>query len=200
MREKELRLALVCYGGISLAIYMHGITKEIWHLVSASRAFLDDDPSTAGVKGAYRQILEDFRADHGIQLRVLTDIIAGASAGGINGIFLAQAIETGQSLELPADAVVFLTHQGYQFTFIQPHGGFDSPVLNYVETESAPKQIADSFAAFLDAELRLMEENHRRSHENGGYYITVRDRSVSFLYPASASGDRATSKPFRLGD
>jgi len=38
--------------------------------------------------------------------------------------------ETGQSLELPADAVVFLTHQGYQFTFIQPHGGFDSPVLN----------------------------------------------------------------------
>ena len=29
MREKELRLALVCYGGVSLAIYMHGITKEV---------------------------------------------------------------------------------------------------------------------------------------------------------------------------
>ena len=29
MREKELRLALVCYGGISLAVYMHGITNEI---------------------------------------------------------------------------------------------------------------------------------------------------------------------------
>ena len=25
----ELRLALVCYGGVSLAIYMHGITKEL---------------------------------------------------------------------------------------------------------------------------------------------------------------------------
>ena len=36
MREKELRLALICYGGISLAVYMHGITKEIWHLVRAS--------------------------------------------------------------------------------------------------------------------------------------------------------------------
>src|SRR5690606_26632854 len=41
----------------------------------------------------------EFRTDHGIELRVLTDIIAGASAGGINGIFLAQAIETGQPLE-----------------------------------------------------------------------------------------------------
>ncbi len=34
MREKELRLALVCYGGISLAVYMHGITKEIWQLLA----------------------------------------------------------------------------------------------------------------------------------------------------------------------
>ena len=38
MREKELRLALVCYGGISLAVYMHGITKEVWRMVRASRA------------------------------------------------------------------------------------------------------------------------------------------------------------------
>lgn len=29
MRQKELRLALVCYGGVSLAVYMHGVTKEI---------------------------------------------------------------------------------------------------------------------------------------------------------------------------
>ena len=36
MREKELRIALVCFGGISLAIYMHGITKEILKLVRAS--------------------------------------------------------------------------------------------------------------------------------------------------------------------
>ena len=38
MREKELRIALVCFGGISLAIYMHGITKEILKLVRASSA------------------------------------------------------------------------------------------------------------------------------------------------------------------
>ena len=38
MREKELRFALICYGGISLAVYMHGITKEVWRLAAASRA------------------------------------------------------------------------------------------------------------------------------------------------------------------
>jgi hypothetical protein len=38
LREKELRIALVCFGGISLAVYMHGISKEILKLVRASRA------------------------------------------------------------------------------------------------------------------------------------------------------------------
>jgi hypothetical protein len=47
MREKELRLALICYGGVSLAVYMHGITREIWHLVRASRAFLEGHPAAA---------------------------------------------------------------------------------------------------------------------------------------------------------
>ena len=44
MREKELRFALICYGGISLAVYMHGITKEVWRLAAASRAFHDGAP------------------------------------------------------------------------------------------------------------------------------------------------------------
>ena len=36
---RELRLALVCYGGVSLAIYMHGITKELEKLARASAHF-----------------------------------------------------------------------------------------------------------------------------------------------------------------
>ena len=38
---RELRLALVCYGGVSLAIYMHGITKELEKLVRASARFVE---------------------------------------------------------------------------------------------------------------------------------------------------------------
>lgn len=99
MKERELRLALVCYGGISLAIYMHGITKEVWRLARASRAFHDGTPAAAGSERVYADMLREVEAKSGIRLRVMPDIIAGASAGGINGIFLAQAIETGQSLE-----------------------------------------------------------------------------------------------------
>ncbi|WP_257540434.1 patatin-like protein [Sphingobium sp. CFD-1] len=99
MREKELRLALVCYGGISLAVYMHGITKEIWRLARASRGFHDGTPHQGSTEAVYRRLLEAMEQESGIRLRIMPDIIAGASAGGINGIFLAQAIETGQSLE-----------------------------------------------------------------------------------------------------
>src|SRR3546814_638886 len=98
MREKELRFALICYGGISLAVYMHGITKEVWRLSAASRAFHDGE-AIAGSGDVYRDLLADLLARSGVRLRVLADIVAGASAGGINGIFLARALATGQSLD-----------------------------------------------------------------------------------------------------
>jgi len=99
MRQKELRIALVCYGGISLAVYMHGITKEVWRMTRASRNFHAGDPQTTGSQAIYRELLERIADAHGIKLRVMPDIVAGASAGGINGVFLAQALATGQSLE-----------------------------------------------------------------------------------------------------
>lgn len=101
MREKELRLALICYGGISLAVYMHGITKEVWKLSKASRAFHDGtaDTSLTTSEQVYASLLDKIAQSSDVRLRVLTDIIAGASAGGVNGIFLAQAIASGQSLE-----------------------------------------------------------------------------------------------------
>src|SRR4051794_24237833 len=99
MREKELRLALICYGGISLAVYMHGITKEVWRLARASRAFHAGEPASEGSEAVYRRLLETIRDECGLELRVLVDILTGASAGGINAIFLADAIATGRSLE-----------------------------------------------------------------------------------------------------
>jgi len=100
MRQKELRLALVCYGGVSLAVYMHGITKEIWHLARASRAFHQPDAAPLdGVAAAYRGFLEEIERAEGLRLRVLPDILTGASAGGINAVFLAQALHSGHSLE-----------------------------------------------------------------------------------------------------
>lgn len=99
MRQKELRIALVCYGGVSLAIYMHGVTKEVWKLARASRGFHAGEPRDEGVQGVYRDLLEHIQAEKDLRLRVLPDILSGASAGGINAVFLAQAVHSGQSLE-----------------------------------------------------------------------------------------------------
>ena len=99
MREKELRIALVCYGGISLAVYMHGITKEIWRLARASRAFHAGEPPEPGSERVYHALLQRARGEGETELRVMVDILAGASAGGINAVFLAHAIATGQPLD-----------------------------------------------------------------------------------------------------
>ncbi len=78
---------------------MHGITKEVWHLARASRAFHDRAAPTSPSQAIYVSLLKEIEAQGGVKLRILADIIAGASAGGINGIFLSQAIATGQSLD-----------------------------------------------------------------------------------------------------
>ena len=116
MREKELRIALVCFGGVSLAIYMHGISKEILKLVRASSAlhsiadraershasFFDkadrSDPEY-DTDEIYFELLRDIGRT--LELRVIVDIVAGASAGGINGTMLARAL----SHDLPMGAL-----------------------------------------------------------------------------------------------
>jgi hypothetical protein len=47
----------------------------------------------------YADLLARLAGRAEMQLCVLPDIVAGASAGGLNAVFLAQAIHTGQSLE-----------------------------------------------------------------------------------------------------
>jgi len=100
MQEKELRIALVCYGGVSLAVYMHGITKEIWRAAKASQAVHASDADAASVPtDVYATLLARIAAEADLDVRVMVDILAGASAGGINAVFLAHAIATGQTID-----------------------------------------------------------------------------------------------------
>ncbi|MCF8473471.1 MAG: patatin-like protein [Emcibacter sp.] len=114
MQEKELRLALVCYGGVSLAIYIHGTSKEMLKLVRASKAFhsdpdinsqsrkeytypnkeLIDKPDTEYI---YFDILKALSPE--LELRIIIDIVAGASAGGMNSIFLGRALAHDLSID-----------------------------------------------------------------------------------------------------
>jgi hypothetical protein len=50
---QEVRFAIVMYGGVSLAVYIHGVAQELLRLVRAtSGADISDDP----VAGIYREI------------------------------------------------------------------------------------------------------------------------------------------------
>jgi patatin-related protein len=116
LREKELRIALVCFGGISLAIYMHGVTKEILKLVRASSALHAIADRSRRAKASffngselsgpeydtediYFELLREIGRH--VEMRAVVDVIAGASAGGINGTMLARAL----SHDLPMNAL-----------------------------------------------------------------------------------------------
>jgi hypothetical protein len=70
--ERELRLCLVMYGGVSLAVYMNGVAREYFDLVRGR-----------GVWGIFKRLAD---------VDAVVDVISGASAGGLNGLFLAYAI------------------------------------------------------------------------------------------------------------
>lgn len=107
LQEKELRIALVCFGGVSLAVYIHGVSAEILKLVRASAALhsISDRDRLASIgyaeipdrnatgfdtEAVYFQLLRDIGRT--VDLRVIVDVIAGASAGGINATMLARAL------------------------------------------------------------------------------------------------------------
>ena len=105
----EVRLALVCYGGVSLATYMSGITRELQELVTASALRLEPDAGEpSGTAAVYARLIEALEKEaaahsdpHRIQVGV--DIVAGTSAGGINGICLARALDGDYSQEAIRD-------------------------------------------------------------------------------------------------
>ncbi|MDP9120101.1 MAG: patatin-like protein [Acidobacteriota bacterium] len=92
---REIRLGLVCYGGVSLAIYMHGMTKELQKLVIASRALEDGTVLKEGTsEHVYQQVLQEIwaKSPDRVLPRVVIDVVAGTSAGGINGVILCKAL------------------------------------------------------------------------------------------------------------
>lgn len=71
----DIRIALVLYGGVSLAIYENGVTRCFYDLVQK--------------RGIFSVLLDLLDATAQV------DTIAGTSAGGINGLLLAATLESG---------------------------------------------------------------------------------------------------------
>jgi len=92
--EQEIRFALVLYGGASLAVYIHGVTQEFYHLVRSTAV---EEAELTGTERVYRKLASS--PDGTLRTRFLVDIASGTSAGGINAIFLGKALANGQTLD-----------------------------------------------------------------------------------------------------
>lgn len=75
-----IRVALVLNGGVSLAVWMGGVVHEVDRLTRASAG--DPDPAL----DVWRKVCELAKRE------VIVDVVAGTSAGGLNGSVLADAI------------------------------------------------------------------------------------------------------------
>jgi patatin-related protein len=119
---QEFRFAVVMYGGISLAIYINGITQELLELVKSTasngdQSCIDTEKLSPSGK-VYRKIskllgneivlrgkekleasdIDKFK-DEPISSRFIIDILSGTSAGGINAVFLAKALANKQEIK-----------------------------------------------------------------------------------------------------
>jgi patatin-related protein len=123
--EREIRFAVVLYGGVSLTIYINGIVQEMLHLV---RSTADDPGELSPVELVYRELatrvgepaapprrvgspkpfgdrpgkaglIAAHRDTSAIRSRFIVDILSGTSAGGINAVFLAKALANNLSID-----------------------------------------------------------------------------------------------------
>lgn len=90
---RTVRLALVMNGGISLAVWMGGVAKELDLAMRASQG--RDDGVADGDRAHYETWREVFAQE---DVRIEIDIVAGTSAGGLNGAILATSHAFGAPL------------------------------------------------------------------------------------------------------
>jgi patatin-related protein len=87
--NEEVRLAMAWNGGVSLAIWMGGVAVE---LDTARRAHIGPQQDEDAERSLYNALTTAFKRE------LVIDILAGASAGGINGALLGAVITKGREL------------------------------------------------------------------------------------------------------
>ncbi len=162
---EELRLALVLNGGVSLAVWMGGTTREVDDLVRANRAGRRDRAS-----GAYAAVLDLARTWAAV------DVISGTSAGGINGAALALS-QVNANAELAALRDLWAEQGDLDNLLRAPFRGQPNSLLRGDEyflpaltramrgltTDFEPTEDAVDLTDHHHAAARLAVDHHRRS-------------------------------------
>jgi patatin-related protein len=109
--HREVRFAVVLYGGVSLAIYIYGVVQGLYHMVRATarkneNELLIDEGDLSGTERVYRRLgrilgseVEEVTNEDPVHTRFIVDVLAGTSAGGINAVYLAKALSNGQPFQ-----------------------------------------------------------------------------------------------------
>jgi patatin-related protein len=171
---REVRLGIVMYGGVSLAVYENGVAQELFRAVKGERVY-----------GLIKALTNS---------DVVVDIMSGTSAGGINGIFLGYALannldfkycanlwrEDGDILKLlrqpdDKDTYSILDSQGYYqpalqdaFAKMDEYKSIDGSYVSEIEE-------LDMFVTGTNAYGRVFTE-----YDSQGHAIDVKDHRQVF--------------------
>jgi len=161
---QEVRFGVVMYGGVSLAIYINGVTNELYEMALATPK-VGGGAKSGHTRDVYRkasyllrdqQLREQYLANladpvladpfgDGAQpnddqrTRFVVDTIAGTSAGGINGLFLAKALANGQ--EFASLKELWIT-EGDIDALLNDQESYKD--IKFAETDSPPQSLLNS--------------------------------------------------------
>lgn len=176
-KSREVRLGLVMYGGVSLAIYINGVSQEFFRAVRG--------------RGIYRLVKALTDSD------IVVDVVSGTSAGGINGVFLSYALCNGRNFahasnlwrqhgaiarllrapdaEIP-EASSFLDSEGYyQPRLEDAFRGMGEYIPEPGEDPSAIREL-DLFVTGTD-----VDGNVYTQFDDAGHPIDIKDHRAVFL-------------------
>jgi patatin-related protein len=157
---QDIRLAVVMNGGVSLAIWISGVTLELHHLAMARRW----DETT------YHPLLDLLYANARV------DVIAGTSAGGLNGAFLALGLARDRDL-------------GRMRDLWREHGSLEKLLRDPLRKNPPSLLMGDDYflGAVRDALGQMLEQ------DRGGATSDVVERPVELILTGTLWQGRATS-------
>ncbi|WP_406447009.1 patatin-like protein [Streptomyces sp. NBC_01613] len=183
---QDIRLAVVMNGGVSLAVWISGVTLELHRLATARY----------GTCRAYQPLLKM------LQAKASVDVVAGTSAGGINGAFLALGLARRTGIEAMRDlwrdeaAIGRLLRDAFEK---HPPSVLKGDAYFLPQVTRALRNIAEGDAAAVDAcqgptsvELiltgTLWRGRQTSFSDDMGVRITEVDRDARFCFGWRADG------------
>ncbi|RXT36598.1 patatin-like protein [Bradyrhizobium betae] len=225
--SREIRFGVVMYGGVSLAIYINGVTNELYEMACATPK-QSDDLSLPGTRWVYRKAswllrdenlrarylayladqklppekrtVEDPFADMsalppGQRTRFVVDSLSGTSAGGINGIFLAKALVSGQKF---APLKTLWVEEGDIGRLLNDKASYEG--LEFARTGSPPQSLLNSdrmYVKLLDAFETMKKEDKGRIAPTAGGESQLVDELDLYV---TTTDIRGAVVPLRLFD